>query len=178
MNLSHYVYFADRRANVETVAEVPVSASVRSGIDNSAVIIYYHGNCHALSVRRSLMSLRPQIFYLDPEDTARIARAANPKGNIYLQMYDAFGTIFMDQRFAALFPTHGQPAVAPVRLALTTLMQFAEGLTDRQAADAVRTRLDWKYLLCLDLTDPGFHFSVLSAFRDSVNRWRRGAPAP
>ena len=114
------------------------------------------------------MSLQPQVFYLVPDDTARIARAANPKGNVYLRMYDALGTIFADHQFAALFPTHGQPALAPVRLALATLMQFAEGLSDRQAADAVRTRLDWKYLLCLELTDPGFHFSVLSAFRDRL----------
>lgn len=114
------------------------------------------------------MSLRPQVFYLVPEETARVARAANPKGNVYLRMYDALGTIFTDQHFAPLFPAHGQPAEAPVRLALTTVMQFAEGLSDRQAADAVRTRLDWKYLLCLELTDPGFHFSVLSAFRERL----------
>ena len=129
---------------IETVAEVPVSASVRSGIDNSAVIIYDHGDCHALSMRRSLMSLHPQVFYLVPEETARIARAANPKGNVYLQMYDTFGTIFAHHQFASLFPVHGQPAEAPVRLALISMLQFAEGLTDRQAADAVRTRLDWK----------------------------------
>ena len=114
------------------------------------------------------MSLRPQVFYLVPEETARIARAANPKGNVYLQMYDTFGTIFANHQFASLFPVHGQPAEAPVRLALISMLQFAEGLTDRQAADAVRTRLDWKYLLCLELTDPGFHFSVLSAFRDRL----------
>jgi transposase len=46
-----------------------------------------------------------------------------------------------------LFPSRGQPAEAPWRLALVTLMQYAEGLTDRQAADAVRTRIDWKYVL-------------------------------
>lgn len=114
------------------------------------------------------MSLRPQVFYLVPGETARVARAATPKGNPYLRMYDTLGTIFADQQFTALFPTHGQPAEAPVRLALTTLMQFAEGLSDRQAADAVRTRLDWKYLLCLELTDPGFHFSVLSSFRERL----------
>jgi IS5 family transposase len=44
-------------------------------------------------------------------------------------------------------------------------MQFAEGLSDRQAAEAVRARIDWKYALGLELTDPGFDFSVLSEFR-------------
>ena len=65
----------------------------------------------------------------------------------------------------ALFPTHGQPAFAPWRLALVTILQFAEGLADRQAADAVRSRIDWKYALRLELTDPGFDASVLCEFR-------------
>jgi len=80
-------------------------------------------------------------------------------------MYDAIGSIFADQQFADLFPKRGQAAEAPVRLALATIMQFAEGLSDRQAADAVRGRIDWKYLLCLELTDPGFDHTVLSEFR-------------
>jgi transposase len=44
-------------------------------------------------------------------------------------------------------------------------MQFAEGLADEQAADAVRGRIDWKYALALELTDPGFDASVLCEFR-------------
>lgn len=59
----------------------------------------------------------------------------------------------------------GQPAEAPWRLALTTVRQFAEGVSDRQAAEAVRSRMDWKYAWGLELTDPGFHCSVLSDFR-------------
>jgi transposase len=50
-------------------------------------------------------------------------------------------------------------------LALVSVLQFVEGLTDRQAADAVRSRLDWKYALSLDLTDPGFDHTVLCEFR-------------
>ena len=73
--------------------------------------------------------------------------------------------IVADRDFADLFPARGRPAEAPVRLALATLLQFMEGLTDRQAADAVRTRIDWKYLLCLKLTDIGFDHTVLSEFR-------------
>jgi transposase len=54
-------------------------------------------------------------------------------------------TLYQDEPFAALFPKEGKRARAPWRLALVTLMQFAEGLSDRQAAHAVRARLDWKY---------------------------------
>lgn len=114
------------------------------------------------------MSLRPQLFYLVPEDTARVARAALPRGHVYLEMYDRLGVIFRDHDFGTLFSSTGQPAEAPVRLALATILQFAEGLSDRQAAHAVRTRVDWKYLLCLELTDPGFDHTVLSEFRSRL----------
>ena len=111
------------------------------------------------------MSLNPQTFDYVHEETARVARAAFPKGNVYMRMRDEFGSLYTDHAFAALFPRRGQPAEAPGRLALVTVMQFAEGLSDRQAADAVRSRIDWKYALALELTDPGFDASVLSEFR-------------
>jgi transposase len=82
-----------------------------------------------------------------------------------MQMRDVLGSIYTDEDFADLFPKDGQPAGAPWRLALVTVMQFVENLSDQQAADAVRGRLDWKYLLGLELTDPGFDASVLSEFR-------------
>src|SRR2546421_3493971 len=111
------------------------------------------------------MSLKAQAIYPVPQETARVARAAFPKGNLYMQMRDVLGSIYTDEDFADLFPKEGQPAQAPWRLALVTVMQFLENLSDRQAADAVRARIDWKYLLGLDLTDPGFDASVLSEFR-------------
>jgi transposase len=111
------------------------------------------------------MSLQPQAVYVVPEDTARVARAAFPKGNPYLRMHDELGRLYADQDFAALFPVLGQPALAPAQLALVTLMQFAEHLTDRQAAEAVRARIDWKYALCLELDDAGFDYSALCEFR-------------
>jgi transposase len=111
------------------------------------------------------MSLHPEPIGAVPDETARIARAAFPRGNAWLRLRDELGTIYTDEPFAALFPTHGRPAEAPWRLALVTVLQFAEGLSDRQAAEAVRARLDWKYLLGLELDDPGFDFSVLSEFR-------------
>jgi transposase len=111
------------------------------------------------------MSLHPQGVPPVPEETRRIAQAAFPRGNVYMRMRDELGVIYDDQLFASLFSARGQPAMSPWRLALTTVMQFAEGLSDRQAADAVRSRIDWKYALSLELIDPGFDHTVLSEFR-------------
>jgi transposase len=111
------------------------------------------------------MSLQPQPLGSVPEETARVARAAFPRGNLYMRMRDEFGPLFTDTAFAPLFAARGRPAEAPWRLALVTLMQYAEGLSDRQAAQAVRSRIDWKYALGLELTDPGFDSTVLSEFR-------------
>jgi transposase len=97
--------------------------------------------------------------------TAQVARAAFPKGCLAIRVRDALGEVFEDAQFAGLFATRGRPAVSPARLALVSLLQFAEGLSDRQAADAVRGRIDWKYALGLELTDTGFDASVLSEFR-------------
>ncbi len=119
------------------------------------------------------MSLHPQPPRQIPPDTIRVAVAAFPKGNIYIRMRDELGTIYTDEAFAPLFPLRGKPALAPACLALITIMQFMEGLTDRQAADAVRSRIDWKYALGLDLIDSGFDFSVLSEFRERLIK--RGA---
>ena len=123
------------------------------------------------------MSLRPQQpIPLVPDDTARVARAGFRRGNPCLILRDRLGTLFMDADFADLYPKRGQPAYASWRLALVTLLQFREGLSDRQAAEAVRARIDWKYLLALDLADPGFDRSVLCEFRgrlldnDAVSR--------
>ena len=111
------------------------------------------------------MSLRPTPCGDIPANTAAAARAAFPKGNAYLRLRNELGTIFTDAQFAPLFASRGQPAACPWRLALVTLLQFAENLSDRRAAEAVRSRVDWKYLLGLELTDPGFDASVLSEFR-------------
>src|SRR5918911_204411 len=114
------------------------------------------------------MSLRPQPIGSIPEQTALVAHAAFPQGHPYLTLRDHLGTMFQDEDFATLFPAWGSPGLPPWRLALVTLMQFREHLTDRQAAEAVRARIDWKYRLGLALTDPGFDFSVLSEFRDRL----------
>jgi transposase len=114
------------------------------------------------------MSLQPAAIEPIPEETVRVARAAFPKGNLYLVMRDELGTLFSDTDFEALYPRRGQPAFTPWRLALIILLQFLENLSDRQAAEAVRSRIDWKYALGLELTDAGFDYSVLSGFRERL----------
>ena len=111
------------------------------------------------------MSLNPCSIDPVPLETTRVARAAFPKGNRYMTMRDELGGIYPHDLFADLYPQVGHYGEPPWRLALVTLMQFSENLTDRQAADAVRGRIDWKYALGLALTSPGFDFSVLSEFR-------------
>ncbi len=111
------------------------------------------------------MSLKLSAIEPIPEETVRVARAAFPKGNLYLSMRDELGVLFQDSDFSVLYPKLGQPAFPPWRLALITVMQFLENLSDRQAADAVRSRIDWKYALGLELEDSGFDYSVLSNFR-------------
>jgi transposase len=112
------------------------------------------------------VSLRPHPLPPVPEATVAAVQAAFPKGNLYVALRAEFGTLYDDQLFADLYPPAGRPVeVAPWRLALVMVMQYIEGLTDRQAADAVRRCMDWKYALNLDLTDPGFDFTLLHDFR-------------
>ena len=111
------------------------------------------------------MSLTPMAIPPVPAETVRVARAAFPKGNLYLKLRERIGTIIHDEDFAPLFAKEGAPGLPPWRLALVTLLQFHENLSDRQAAEAVRARIDWKYVLSLELIDEGFDFLVLSEFR-------------
>jgi transposase len=112
------------------------------------------------------MTLRSQPLPPVPEATVAAVQAAFPKGNPYIALRAEFGALYDDQLFADLYPPSGRPMeVAPWRLALVMVMQYIKGLTDRQAADAVRRCMDWKYTLSLDLTDPGFDFTLLHDFR-------------
>lgn len=114
------------------------------------------------------MSLHPEPIGDVPAETVRIARAAFPKGTTVMRLRDAFSALYRDEDFRAFYPARGQPGLTPWRLALVTVFQFLEHLSDRQAADAVRARIDWKYALGLELADPGFHFSVLADFRQRL----------
>lgn len=112
--------------------------------------------------------LTPNYDHEIPEITIEVAKAASSKGNAMMKKRDEPGPLFEDHEFVKLYPATGQPLVSPARLALVTILQFMENLTDREATDAVRSRIDWKYSLSLELSDPGFHYSVLSEFRQRL----------
>jgi len=114
------------------------------------------------------MSLHAQKLPEIPEETARIARILFPKGNKYLWLRDELDAIYQDEQFLNCYPKTGQLAEQPWRLALMSVIQYMENYTDRQAAEALKTRIDLKYALSLELTDPGFDFSVLSEFRSRL----------
>jgi transposase len=111
------------------------------------------------------MTMYPQAIGTIPEETRRIAQAACPKGTLAMRLRDVLGDLYQDEQFVKLYPVEGQPGYAPWRLAVVTVLQYSENLTDRQAANAVRERIDWKYALGLELSDAGFDYSLLSAFR-------------
>jgi transposase len=107
----------------------------------------------------------------DPQITAAIRAMYGSRETgrpLAVEVRDRLGQWLGDEDFAAAFGIRGRPGWAPSRLALVTVLQRAEKLTDRMAAEAVRTRLDWKYLLGLGLEDPGFDHTVLAEFRGKV----------
>ncbi|MFF4873622.1 transposase [Streptomyces sp. NPDC000961] len=111
------------------------------------------------------MSMQPKDSGDIPVETSRVAKAAFPKGSLAIRIRDELGALFTDEQFGVLFPSRVKPAWSPGRLALISVLQFSDGLPDRQAAQAVRGRIDWKYALGMELTDPGFDYSVLCEFR-------------
>jgi len=105
----------------------------------------------------------------DPVVAAAIrAKYGRREAPLAVSMRDRLGQWLADEQFAAAFGARGRPGWAPSRLAVVTVLQMAENLTDRQAAEAVRTRLDWQYALGLGLAEPGFDHSVLSEFRARI----------
>jgi transposase len=111
------------------------------------------------------MSLHPEPIGEIPPETVRVACAAFPRSTVATRLRDEFGGLYRDEDFRQFYPSLGQPGLPSWRLTLVTLLQFLEHLSDRQAADAVRARIGWKYALGLGLTGPGFHLSVLTEFR-------------
>jgi transposase len=114
------------------------------------------------------VSMQPQSGLEVPEETARVARSAFPRGSLAMSVRDELGEVFTDEQFAAAFGTRGAPAESPGALALVTALQYTERLTDRQAAEAVAERISWKYALAMELTDEGFDESVLAKFRSRL----------
>ena len=116
------------------------------------------------------MSVQPRSWPEPAPEVAAAVRAAYRRREPPLPVVvrDRLGELFPDAEFAPGFGVRGRPGWSPGRLALVTVLQMAENLTDRQAADAVRDKISWKYALGLDLDDEGFDASVLSEFRTRV----------
>ncbi|RKN59696.1 IS1182 family transposase [Streptomyces klenkii] len=121
-----------------------------------------------MQLPRCLLSLRPRSGELVPALTAQIARASNPKGTTAMWVRDRLDGLWHDDDFVDWYPRDGRPGLSPAQLATVSVLQFLLGLSDRQAAEAVRCRIDFKYCLALDLDDPGFHHSVLADFRERL----------
>jgi len=122
------------------------------------------------------MSLQPGDYQRIPARTVRTAWAACPKGTPAMLVRDRLDVLFEDEEFTDLYPADGRPGFSPGQLALVSVLQFAEDLSDRAAAQAVRTRIDWKYALGLELEDSGFDHSLLCDFSGTAGRGRRGGP--
>jgi hypothetical protein len=121
-------------------------AGVQPGAENAS-LLYHRSNLSGGAIdeqSRCVMSLNAPLFSVIPDETIQVAKAAFPNGNRYLLLRDTFGPLLHSPDFAHLFSHTGQPAEDPARLALITIVQFAERLSDEQAADAVRSRIDWK----------------------------------
>jgi len=117
-----------------------------------------------------VVSVQPRPWPKPAEVIVAAVRAkyAWREAPLAVQVRDRFGELFPDVEFESAFAGRGRPGWSPGRLALVTVLQMAEGLTDRQAAEAVREKLSWQYALGLDLDDPGFDHTVLSEFRARV----------
>ena len=112
--------------------------------------------------------MQPHPWPEVPAGTARVAKRAFRKGSLAMRARDELGAWCQDEAFSGAYGVRGAPGISPAQLAMVTVLQFTADLTDRQAADAVRGRLDWKYCLGLELDDEGFDFSVLSEFRSRL----------
>lgn len=121
-----------------------------------------------MQLSRCPLSLRPRSGEQVPALTARIARASNPGGTTAIWVRDRLDGLWCDEDFADWYPRYGRPGLSPAQLATVCVLQFLLGLSDRQAAEAVRCRIDFKYAMATELEDPGFHHSVLADFRDRL----------
>jgi transposase len=114
------------------------------------------------------MSLKIEPPRPMPAVTAAVGRALLKENSPYRLIGEQIYGEFSDEAFADLFSIEGQPAISPTILAFVTIFQFMEKLSDRQAAESLRMRIDWKYALHLPLDYAGFDYSVLSEFRDRL----------
>src|SRR5436190_24097801 len=112
-----------------------------------------------------LITCEQTLWYAIPDATAQAAQCAFPKGNLYMTMREVIGPIFTNPDFADLYQARGRPAEAPARLALVLVLKEIEQVSDAEAAEAVRARIDWKYALALELDDSGVDDTILTDFR-------------
>ena len=183
------VTLAGHAGDVNTVAFTPDGRLLASGSDPGGLFAVCRPMCSAAAFLRAMiwacgrsfprpgrrigyvMCVQP-VSWPEPDPLIAAAIAAKYPGRrprpLAVQIRDRLGEWLRDEDFAAAFGTRGRPGWSPSRLALVTVLQRAENLTDRPAAEAVRTRIDWQYLLGLALDDPGFDHTVLSEFRGKV----------
>lgn len=121
-----------------------------------------------MSLSRCPLSLRPRSGEQIPALTAQVARASNPVGTTAMWVRDRLDGLWRDEDFASWYPRDGRPGLSLAQLATVCVLQFLLGLSDRQAAEAARCRIDFKYALAMELDDPGFHHSVLADFRERL----------
>ncbi|MFE2729445.1 IS1182 family transposase [Kitasatospora sp. NPDC059327] len=114
------------------------------------------------------MCVRPRSGSVIPELTVRVARASNPRGTTAMAIRDHLEGLWSDEDFEQWYPQDGRPGLSPAQLATVSVLQFLLELSDRQAAESVRCRIDFKYALGMELEDPGFHHSVLADFRERL----------
>lgn len=119
-------------------------------------------------VGRYAIILQPQQRTENPKMNRVVARTASANGRVFLTLRDELGPVFEDERIPLLYPGTGRPTESPARLALVTTVQFLANLTDQDAADVVRGRIDWKYGLGRELTDPDLHYSTLTELRQRL----------
>ncbi|MGW6793653.1 IS1182 family transposase [Streptomyces chartreusis] len=114
------------------------------------------------------MCVRSRTGCVVPELTVRVARACNPHGTTSMAIRDHLSGLWSDEDLEEWYPRDGKPGLSPAQLATVSVLQFLLELSDRQAAESVRNRIDFKYALGMELEDPGFHHSVLADFRERL----------
>jgi IS5 family transposase len=104
-------------------------------------------------------------------DAAALCRQLVPAGSVEAFLSDHRRELFPDEMFADLFPSgRGRPSIPAGVVATVMVLQALEGLSDRDAARALRDRISWKVAAGLALDDPGFDYSVLTYWRTRLRR--------
>jgi IS5 family transposase len=107
-------------------------------------------------------------------DAAALCRQLVPEGSVEAFLADHRHDLFPDEMFEDLFPSgRGRPSIPADLVASVMVLQALEGLSDRDAARALRDRISWKVACGLALDDEGFDFSVLTYWRTRLRKSER-----